>query len=127
MTANDHHTAIARSEHRIVGWLKRTNPITRHIALPKLVVGMLVDVEQCFSHRDVDELSATGALALYECGEQGCRGLHAGVHIAVAERVIGVSTAAHVTLMLGEPRFGIHHRRIRPPINPRAGRSVSAD
>ena len=88
---------------------------------------MLVDVEQSFGHRDVDELSATGALALHERGEQGCGGLHAGVHITVAERVIGVYTAAHVTLMLGEPRLGIHHRRIRPPIDPRASRSVAAD
>ncbi len=88
---------------------------------------MLVDVQQRLRHGDVEELATSRSFALEECGKNSCSSLHPGVHIAVAEWVVGVVAVAYIALMLRESRLCIHHWGICTTIDPWTGGAVAAD
>ena len=90
-------------------------------------MGMLVDVQQGFRHRDIEVLASPSATTLHKCCQDASGGFHPGVHIPVAERVIGICASAHVTLVFGESYFGVHHRRVGAAINPRARSPITTD
>ena len=68
-----------------------------------------------------------GALALEQRREHRRGALHAGVHVGVAHRVVGVLTAAGVALQLGAARLGADHRCVGTSVHPGTGLAVAAD
>ena len=72
-------------------------------------------------------MSASRSFPLEECSKDSDGSLHAGIHIAMTEGIVGVIAIAYVTLVLGESCFCIHHGCIGTPIHPWARRSVATD
>ena len=125
--ADDDAVAVGEGEHDVVAGTEVADRLRVLGAVPQLAVEVVVDEEHRLGHRDVDDLPGARRVALVEGGEDGDRQLHAGVRVGVAQRVVGVVAAAGVALQLGDPGLGGDDRRVRPPVDPRAGRAVPGD
>ena len=88
---------------------------------------MFVYVQQRLGHGDVEELSASRSFPLEECGENSGCSLHAGVHVAMTEGVVGVVAIADITLVFGKTCFCIHHGGIGASIHPGTSCPVATD
>ena len=135
--ADHHHLAVGGGEHRVVHRPEAADLPLRHGVVPQVVVGVLVDVQHRLGHRDVDAVTAAGALPLVQRSEDGGAALQRRVDVGVAVRVVGVLAArrglgagvalAGVALGLGEAALRAHHRRVRATVHPRTGLAVAAD
>ena len=118
---------FAVCDDEVVAGSEAADPARVDVAVVELVVEVLVDVEHRLGHRDVDPAADAGLLATVQRGEDRRRRLERGVHVGVAERVVGVGAAAGVALRLGDPRLGADDRCVGAPIRPRPARPVAGD